>query len=474
MSGQLVVGARAQLDSPEGEKGTIRYVGPVVGGKLPVYVGIHFDLKRPRGHDGSVKGNRYFQCPNGYGAYVHPKRVLVGIPLTAALDIRYGGVADPDEKRIQAYYKRQKAKNESEDVTETVATGEKVGVDFKLVGEAEISQRLKQYSKLKQIGLESMRISISGDTNLLKELSHVKSLSLDNNLLSDWKQVASVVNSFELEELHLSNNALSALTAKQEKEFFSEAKSLKYLRVLVLHNIPGILEILRVLGEGGGLEVLEEIHLGRNKIESISKSVLTPKAFPMLRLVNLEFNGIANFTQIQPLSLLPKLETLLLGHNMLQSIPSLKSGFPSLTTLYMQDNIIGKEGLDTALDTISHLDECKGLTNIRLQRNRPLETLFSGESNLRLFLIARIPKLSVLGLSNIRKKERENAERYYIQWSRKRNLDTKVPISEIPYYSLYTSRHGAIPDAKKGPETTKLSKNLLHLNFSCDEKTKKV
>lgn len=54
----------------------------------------------------------------------------------------------------------------------------------------------------------------------------------------------------------------------------------------------------------------------------------------------------------------------------------------------------------------------------RIIRNTSLETLFDEDSiNLRMYLLARIPQITQLNLSHVRSKEKETAERYYINWS---------------------------------------------------------
>jgi len=182
---------RIQLDNPYGDKGTIRYVGAIEGAKNPVYVGVEWDKSRPKGHDGTVKGRTYFSCPKGYGSYVHPKRVLLGKSMVEAMAIRYGGVQDPDEERIEAFEARKLAVGNSNEGGEASTSADQVRhpVDFKLVGEEKIRNRLKQYSLLEHAGLEGMRISCSGDLNLLSSLKRLKSLSLENNLLKHWHQV---------------------------------------------------------------------------------------------------------------------------------------------------------------------------------------------------------------------------------------------------------------------------------------------
>ena len=72
------VGARCEVESPEGRKrGVVRFVGKCEGLPLGYWVGVQYD--EPVGkNDGSVKGRRFFECPQGYGAFVRPNLVVTG------------------------------------------------------------------------------------------------------------------------------------------------------------------------------------------------------------------------------------------------------------------------------------------------------------------------------------------------------------------------------------------------------------
>ncbi|KAI0034469.1 CAP Gly-rich domain-containing protein [Vararia minispora EC-137] len=73
--------ARCQVESAEegfSKRGTVRFVGPTkFGGGTGVWVGVEYD--EPIGkNDGSVNGERYFECNMKYGVFVRPERVEVG------------------------------------------------------------------------------------------------------------------------------------------------------------------------------------------------------------------------------------------------------------------------------------------------------------------------------------------------------------------------------------------------------------
>ncbi len=73
----MKVGDRAEV-TPGAKRGEVKFVGNNVK-NLPLgwWVGIQYD--EPVGkNDGSVKGVRIFQCPDGYGGFVRPNNVSVG------------------------------------------------------------------------------------------------------------------------------------------------------------------------------------------------------------------------------------------------------------------------------------------------------------------------------------------------------------------------------------------------------------
>ena len=56
----------------------MRFVGKDLKGMPPGWwIGVQYD--EPVGkNDGSVKGERYFECPQGYGGFIRPDKVQCG------------------------------------------------------------------------------------------------------------------------------------------------------------------------------------------------------------------------------------------------------------------------------------------------------------------------------------------------------------------------------------------------------------
>jgi len=75
----IQVGSRCQVESSEPgfhKRGTVRFVGETKFAP-GTWVGIEYD--EPIGkNDGSVQGERYFECRQGYGVFVRPNKVEAG------------------------------------------------------------------------------------------------------------------------------------------------------------------------------------------------------------------------------------------------------------------------------------------------------------------------------------------------------------------------------------------------------------
>eukprot|EP01041_Mallomonas_annulata_P005015 gene5015-10037_t len=81
----ITVGARCEA-APGGRRGVVKFVGEIDGMKAGHWVGVQFD--EPVGlHDGSAKGKKIFECPDGYGTFVRGKNMKVGdFPMRDLLD----------------------------------------------------------------------------------------------------------------------------------------------------------------------------------------------------------------------------------------------------------------------------------------------------------------------------------------------------------------------------------------------------
>uniref|UniRef100_A0A671M0P4 Tubulin-specific chaperone E n=1 Tax=Sinocyclocheilus anshuiensis TaxID=1608454 RepID=A0A671M0P4_9TELE len=175
------VGRRVSCD---GERGTVRYVGPVPP-TAGVWLGVEWDDPERGKHDGSHEGVRYFTCrhPKG-GSFVRPKKASFGVDYVTALKQRY-------EVELQ----------------------EAIGEDLKIssrtvmmVGFEDVKQK-QRLENLTEISLRRCEVSGPGFFN---SISVARSLDLSGNLLSSWEVLAAITEQLEsLQELQLSHNRLS-------------------------------------------------------------------------------------------------------------------------------------------------------------------------------------------------------------------------------------------------------------------------
>ena len=72
----IKAGDRCQLNNELSARGTVRYVGKAAFG-TGYWVGVQLD--EPVGkHNGTVKGNKYFECMDKHGVFVRPDKLSVG------------------------------------------------------------------------------------------------------------------------------------------------------------------------------------------------------------------------------------------------------------------------------------------------------------------------------------------------------------------------------------------------------------
>ncbi len=470
-----------------GAQGTVRYYGAIEGAKNPVYVGVEWDEKRPRGHDGIVKGKRYFSCRPGHGSCVHPKRVVSGKTLVEALSERYGAEQGDADEGGGGDSKSEGAATSGEPKTPARGTSESQpkaggGVHFELVGEDQALDRFRKVHLLADVSADGLRVSSAGSSDALRRrLRGATNLSLEGNWLNDWNQVAAITDArTTLKEIRLSNNPLPPLPESCAAKF---ARTLSRLGVLVLNEVSGAWKTLVRLAPAA--PHLAEFHACRNNIESVPEDVArAPLA--ALALVNLEFNSISSWDGVQALARLPKLSTLMLGHNRMSCIAPPRDGkrdFASLEALFAQDNKISD------LASLDCLRAYPSLRHARLVRNAGLGAAFAGdESALRAFMIARVPQLTHLNLSKIRPKEREAAEMFYIKWCRGGTISTRADGKgaeseaaataaaavaamggpKAPFLDEYEKRHGKWAGAGTDRVVTKLSKKLMRLRLVYD------
>jgi len=421
----------------EGYYGSIRYIGPISlntsGVELglsdnakftnenpahDIWIGVEWDLKIRGKHDGSVNGVNYFSCRiSGSGSFLN----ISSIPMNAlakpcsfveALREKYCANAEDLEK-------------EAQDKLFLVNSVSKQIKKVELIGIQKTCSVQNQLDKCTQASLNSCFIA-NIDMNLRNVCSNLTELELCENLLYSWEQVFSIgIQLPKLQTLNLSQNRF--LPLKQNMVNRMEQSTFDQLKVLVLNRC--LISWEEVLLLEPHLPVLEELYLCRNRIDSFG-NVGPHKGFHNLKVLDFEGNEFSTWKEIENLAFLPRLERLILNENHIENISSPLLGtisslpesdttqehsiednrelaFAHLKSLSLSDNKIN------SWTSINHLNLFPQLDMLRFLNN-PLTKDLSQTAS-RYLIIARIEKLKILQGSSISKKERIDAEKFYVK-----------------------------------------------------------
>ncbi|XP_034440453.1 tubulin-specific chaperone cofactor E-like protein [Hippoglossus hippoglossus] len=253
--------------------------------------------------------------------------------------------------------------------------------------------------------LDSWGISQAGDQAwIVAFCAHVSKLDLSHNKLQDWHEINKIVsNTPNLESLNLSYNPLAGVTLEPwcTKAFFR-------VRSLGLNNTKvswdTVLLLIREIPE------LEELFLSLNGYSSLTAPSV---AFPSLRLLHITHNSLQDWAEVRKFSsMFPSLDTLVMANNNLASIQDnkdvLQRLFPNLRSINLHNS-----GLNRWED-VEKLNFFPKLEEVQLQ-GIPLLQTFTEEERIHL-TIAQLPAISWLNGSVVTDCEREAAERFFIRY----------------------------------------------------------
>jgi hypothetical protein len=408
MADQLIRPNITRVQDSSGFIGTVVYLGPVASAKSPdeIYAGIAWDDVTRGKHDGSVicrQTNqlvRHFKCGPTQGSFLRLSKVDTGVELTPELmRSRY---VKPDAELIAPG-------NLLPHVART-SSGRNKPIEF--WGEIKIRGR-QQLEDVEEISLRMLGISkLCGVEKRCEmvEFGHLKGIDLAGNLLSDWRDVLEILSQFpNLESISLASNRINDLESLDFGQFAN-------MRALNLNNC-NIRSFMTVQLIGHAMPQLEDLCLAHADLSDVvscisdeSNNFDLTTLFHNLVLLDLSDCHLSSSeTQILPFHALPKLESLVLNNNEIEtmSIPANEqASFPSLASLQLAGNPIVTW---TALDGLNNIH---ALRSLRL-RNTPLtESLGVGE--VRSTAIARLPSLEYFNASPISDRERLEAERRYV------------------------------------------------------------
>jgi tubulin-specific chaperone E len=284
---------------------------------------------------------------------------------------------------------------------------------IEFLGEVKIRSR-QQLEDVENISLRMLGIarpcSSAEQEKEMEEFSHLKSLDLAGNLLSNWDDVLGILKQFNnLQSVSLASNRINDICSSSLLSGFSMTGMVNLN--LNSTNINSF-KTLQLIGEAmPNLEDLCVAHCDLSDIDECHNNKAPEVVFQNLILLDLSDCNLTSWEQqIMSLQSLPKLESLILNDNKIEhiNIPAAESDttFASLTSLQLAGTSISDW---SAIDNLSGLP---ALRSLRL-RNTPLTSQL-GVGEVRSTVIARLPNLEFFNASPITERERVEAERRYV------------------------------------------------------------
>eukprot|EP00736_Rhodelphis_marinus_P011196 Rmarinus@m.30226 len=385
--------------SVAGSRGTVRFEGPLQGRNEACWLGVEWDDPSRGKHDGEHGGVRYFTCTSGEkaGSFVKPEKLDMIVSFAQAIRERYCGGAVDDGHVLET------------------AGGQKKAIE--LVGMTSVATKQSKLTHLKTVCLSEARIGgiTPEEDNVAELLPAVEELDLSGNLFSSWDEVSSILRQLgTLVTLNLSRNLLPPLSQSPELHGFEN------LRMLVLNGCKlSWDQACHVLSCTSNLE---ELYLSQNDISHLSTPT-SIQPFQSLKTLCLDENAIADWAEVMKLSALPALQKLLLSDNAIQSVSypvtesspvevqdgatEASSPFSQLKFLSLNRNRI------SAWESVDALNAFPSLSSVRFQDNPLCEEFSPGV--MRSLIVARVKNLCSLNGSAVREREREDAQRWYVQ-----------------------------------------------------------
>ncbi|XP_054460058.1 tubulin-specific chaperone E [Anoplopoma fimbria] len=431
---ELSAGRRVSCD---GERATVRYVGPVPP-TAGLWLGVEWDNPERGKHNGTHGGVQYFTCrhPKG-GSFVRPAKVSLGVDYLTA---------------VQQLYRIDK-----EEVLR-----EEISID---------SKKLK-WGRIKDRGLESLPSALLGccevngsgpDGEIRETTPNVEWLDISGSLLSCWEEVSAITQQLDqLEGLQLSNNRLSLPSDPS-----AHCQAFRSIKVLVLNGCeltwPQILQCAPMWPQ------LEDLCVEENDITELQRP---EGVLQSLKSLSVSSNPLVQHSVLS-LAALPRLEHLNLSRTGLSDIRfddaapgSQTAMFSALTKLNVDHNNI------TEWCVVDELGKLPRLAHFVCRSNQ----LVSSDGNPKTanqLLIAKLRHLVFLNNCEITQKERRGAELDYIkmfgeEWLKAgggSQTSTEF-ISQHPRYLSLIDKYGAPEEGElKKPEPFALKNQLLKIKF---------
>ena len=387
-----------------GSRGTVKYIGTVATStKNPdfVWIGVQWDDPSRGKHDGETGGVRYFRCDkNTSGSFAKPKKLTRAAGFLEMLQERY------EEDDTKGNFK---IKDGARSIEATFDGEEGRSFEVTLVGVEKIKKRQK-LDVIERVSLESSNFGIAGENadRIGKMCPNLRELHAPETLIGCWSEIAKIVLQLpKLEILNLSRNRIAEfMSPKIEMSTFSN------LRALIL-NRTGI-SWTQVSKLERAIPKLERLHICGNDLRLLGlqkEEKEDTKKFENLKMLDLSENDVEWKEVYDFTSSLPKLECLILNDTKIDRVElydvNKSSSFSNLRSL----SLCG--GKIHSWSTVDELNRFPVLVSLKCSRQPELLKSL-GPRQQRQQLVARVAGLLQLNSSDVRRRERDDAEKIYL------------------------------------------------------------
>ena len=421
-------------------RGFVRFIGKIDQASSQLFVGVEWDYEERGKHDGELNGVRYFVTSTG-------KKSASFIKLETFL--RFSSLGIDFMQAVSGKYKNKDFKEEEMFI---YSSSKKTQISVELVGRQDLESKLEKIEKLTDLGLQDCKVS-SIEKGIGANFENVRGIDLSANLIETWSQVETLLEEFpKLTNLIISSNRFSQVVV-------SKGRTYPNLKMLVVNDVSFgwktfVEEILPLFPN------IEEVHFRDNNVtdEDLKSSQLP--TLSSIQSLNLSGNKIANWDAVwNSFSNFATLTRLLLNYNALSSVKFMKEGgFSSLKSISVASNKIEE------YDSLNELNNMPLLEELRLESN-PIQEKY-GVNNVRQYAVARIRGLISFNGSEVRKKEREDAEKYYLkQCGREKTSNPSLEITTLhPRYNELVKIYGDPCEADNANQgVTKVSNEFVVL-----------
>ncbi|XP_060068996.1 tubulin-specific chaperone E-like [Ylistrum balloti] len=436
--------------------GTVRYIGEIASTK-DSWIGVEWDDSSRGKHNGTHEGKQYFSTnhPTG-GSFVRPKKVKMGVSFYTAFQDRYGEEQGEEAGVITSEL--------------FVLDNNKKKTVVEMVGAKSVNKKQSQLNSLVEVVVRDMSVYGVGphSSELRTHGCSIAELDMAHSLLPSWSKVAAITECLPgLTSLNVSENNLVLPSNPTELE-----SAFPGLKVLFLNRITYSWQ--QILECSLMFPLLEQLHVCFNGITNLSK----PEGhLQNLTLINLESNSVQTWSQVLHLSHLPKLESLIVSDNQIDTItfPDVGCGettqhFQALKYLCINHNNIAE------WSSINELNKMKCLKELKMIKNPLLDTAVP--ETVRQLIVAKISGLEHCNRTKVTKEERRGAEIDYLKrfgqvWIKcggsqdeNKNQPSSDFINEHPRYQELVKVYGPPENSEMQQKEKSLKDSLITVTIT--------